>query len=161
MRAPAAVPAGMLDDIQHWAPAGGFVSSEWRTGDRLAVGDLIRHAGAWAVITRRSVAVSYNAAGAELDRSPVIGWQAADGSTGRAILWASGGREVRTDTRVDPATLARQLTGGLWPTSAGKRCSMCQGPAGALARTDAAGWLVCLACAGHLATCPDPDCDHS
>ena len=46
----AMVPMDMLEEIQGWAPAGGFVRSEWRKGAALEVGHLFRHAG-WSVIT--------------------------------------------------------------------------------------------------------------
>ena len=101
----ATVPFDMLAEIQGWAPAGGFVRSEWRQRDALEPGDLMRERGAWAVIVARGEAVTTNAAGEILDKSPAIAWRDLCGDTGTRILWGSQGAEVRTDTRIDPATI--------------------------------------------------------
>ena len=101
----ATVPMGMLAEIQGWAPAGGFVRSEWRNGAALVPGDLFRHRGGWAVITGTGTAVTTNAAGEVLDKSPAIAWRDIDGATSSQVLWGSDGAEVRTDTRIDPATI--------------------------------------------------------
>jgi len=87
------VPADMLAEIQGWAPGGGFVQSEHRAGDRVNIGDLIRHQSGWAVITSIS------------HESPVVVWRDVNGNHGSRVLWACSGVEVRTDTRIDPATL--------------------------------------------------------
>ena len=101
----ATVPMGMLGEIQGWAPAGGFVRSEWRGGGRLKSGDLFRHDGGWAVITAWEVATSRNWAGEIVDQSPAIAWRDLNGNSGARILWDSDGAEVRTDTRIDPGTI--------------------------------------------------------
>ena len=101
----ATVPMGMLEEIQGWAPAGGFVRSEWRSGAALEAGHLFRHRGAWAVITAAGQAVTRNGRGEVIDQSPAIAWRDMDGNSGTEVLWAGGGAEVRTDTRIDPATI--------------------------------------------------------
>ncbi len=100
----ATVPMGMLAEIQGWAPAGGFVRSDWRTGDKLEPGDLIRHNG-WSVVTAFDWATAFNGAGEVIDRSPAIAWCDLDGNRGARVLYATAGAEVRTDTRIDPATI--------------------------------------------------------
>ena len=106
----ATVPMGMLGEIQGWAPAGGFVRSQWRNGAALAAGDLFRHAGRWAVITGAGWAITTNGAGEETDRSPVIAWRDMDGARGTRVLWGHDGAEVRTDTRIDPASWLEQAS---------------------------------------------------
>jgi hypothetical protein len=100
----ATVPFDMLAEIQGWAPAGGFVRSEWRNGVALEPGDLMRLNGAWAVITARGEAVTKDGRGEVVDRSPAIAWRS-EGDDGTRILWSSEGAEVRTDTRIDPGTI--------------------------------------------------------
>lgn len=101
----ATVPMGMLAEIQGWAPGGGFVRSQWRTGIAIARGDLMRRNGAWAVVTACGEAVSTDSAGEVVDKSPAIAWRAADGTSGTEVLWGTDGAEVRTDTRIDLATI--------------------------------------------------------
>jgi len=99
------VPADMLAEIQGWAPGGGFVRSEYRAGDKLHLGDLAWTSGGWSVIVGLATAVSKNAAGEILDKSPAVVWRDLDGNQKSQVLWACSGLEVRTDTRIDPATL--------------------------------------------------------
>ncbi len=101
----ATVPFDMLAEIQGWAPAGGFVRSDWRTGAQLEPGDLFRHSSGWAVISACDTAVARNAAGKVVDVSPAIAWRDMDGNHGARILYATAGAEVRTDTRIDPETI--------------------------------------------------------
>jgi hypothetical protein len=104
----ATVPFDMLAEIQGWAPAGGFVRSEWRNGMRLEPGDLMRHDGAWAVITEWEIVSRIDVATREVVASaPAIAWRDMNGNIGARILWAaeSDGAEVRTDTRIDSGTI--------------------------------------------------------
>src|SRR5690348_9443268 len=101
----ATVPMSMLEEIQGWAPAGGFVRSEWRNGMALKPGDLIRHDGAWVVVAAWEVATTRNGYREIVDQSPAIAWLDMDGNSGARILWSSEGAEVRTDTRIDPASI--------------------------------------------------------
>ena len=100
----ATVPMDMLAEIQGWAPAGGFVRSEWRHGARIEPGDLIRHHG-WSVVVACDDAVIMSAAGDVLDKSPAFAWRDWDGNRGTRDLYAGAGAEVRTDTRIDPGTI--------------------------------------------------------
>ena len=101
----ATVPMDMLAEIQGWAPAGGFVRSERRSGIALQPGDLFRYNGAWAVIAARGEAVTSNGRGEVIDKSPAVAWRDMDGNRGTRVLWSSEGAEVRTDTRIDPGTI--------------------------------------------------------
>ena len=97
----------MLAEIQGWAPAGGFVRSEWRQGAKLEPGDLFRHDGAWAVITARGQAVTRDGRGEVIDKSPAYTWRDMHDESGTHVLWhaVADGVEVRTDTRIDPGTI--------------------------------------------------------
>ena len=101
----ATVPFDMLAEIQGWAPGGGFVRSERRKGYQIEPGDLMRAAGEWVTVTAHGEAVSLNKRGEVLDVSPVISWRDVAGDGGHRVLYAGADAEVRTDTRIDPATI--------------------------------------------------------
>jgi len=87
-----AAPLGELADIQYSSPSGRFVSSSWLPADQLAVGQLVRDAGGWAVITAVGVAPV-----------PAVRLLTHTGDTVHTL--APGGLEVRSDGHIDPSTL--------------------------------------------------------
>ena len=135
--------ANILPELQDASPTGGYVQSEYRDGSRLEPGDVVRHDGAWAVVMRAGTATVYGAGRTVLDISPMAEILTADGTLQRQTFYLASGTEVRTDTRIDPGTLAsiepheyRELPDTEYPRLVNPQCSCGWGAAGYVA-----GWL--------------------
>ena len=93
----ALVPLTQLREIQGCAGSGGMVRSEWRNQSRLRAGQLVRRDGWWQVITGMSLD--------KLGGGHRVQLLSADGERTSVRLLRCDGLEVRTDTRIDRATL--------------------------------------------------------
>ena len=135
--------SNILPELQGASPTGGYVQSEYRDASRLEPGDVVRHAGAWGVVMRTGTATVYGADHRVLDISPVAEILTAGGTLHRETFWASSGTEARTDTRIDPDSLAsiepheyRSLPDTEYPRLVNPQCSCGWGAAGYVV-----GWL--------------------
>jgi hypothetical protein len=122
--------ASILPDLQTSSPTGGFVQSEYRDGARLEPGDIVRHAGTWGVVMRTGMATTYGADREVLDKSPLAEILTADGTLHLETFWSCSGTEARTDTRIDPDSLAaiepheyRAAPDGEFPHLVNAQCS--------------------------------------
>jgi hypothetical protein len=87
----------ILRDLDGASPTGGFVRSESRPRTSLVPGDVVREAGAWAVVSD----VRHNGVHGITSLAVIT----ADGETVRHTLVLSDVADVRTDARIDPDTL--------------------------------------------------------